>query len=145
MPQIGDIPADIAAELADDEEVEVVVRGVHGQRMYGTDRRVFVYKKGFLAGALFGRKVASWDYRNISGINFDRGAFYGVVAIHAPGISPIPVKYQSSNKAEDAFSVRHAIPVAKIWDELDAAIVALRGLISEAQHPPTPKARPWGR
>lgn len=62
---------DIQSGFADGERVEVVVRGVHGQLMIGTDRRVFVYKKGFTAGALLGKKVASWDYRNISGIQMD--------------------------------------------------------------------------
>jgi Short C-terminal domain len=133
MPTVDAIPDDLRAQLAPDERVEVVIRGVHGQRMYGTDRRVFVYKKGWLAGALLGRKIASWDYRNITGVHLDRGAMYGVVAIHAAGISTTPVRYQSTNKAEDAFSVRHAIPVARIWDELDEAVSLLRGLIADAQ------------
>jgi hypothetical protein len=133
MPDLDAIPSDVRAQLAPDERVEVVVRGVHGQRMYGTDRRVFVYKKGWVAGALFGRKVASWDYRNISGITMDRGAVYGVVAVHAAGVSTTPLRYQSANQAESAFRVRHAIPVARIWDELDHAVSTLRGLVSDAQ------------
>jgi len=68
------LPEVIAAQLAPGEVVEVLVRGVHGQRMYGTDRLVFVYKKRCLVGSLLGRKVASWDYRNISGVHLDRGA-----------------------------------------------------------------------
>lgn len=133
MPDLDAIPDDVRAQLAPDERVEVVIRGVHGQRMYGTDRRVFVYKKGWLAGALFGRKMASWDYRNITGVHLDRGAVYGVVAIHAAGVSTTPVRYRSTNEAEDAFSVRHAIPVARIWDELDGAVSLLRELIADAQ------------
>ena len=127
------IPSDISAQLAPNERVEVVVRGVHGQRMYGTDRRVFVYKKGWLAGALLGSKVSSWEYRNITGIQIDRGAIYGVVVVHAAGIGSTAVRYQSANKAENAFNVRHAIPVARIWDELEASVSKLRGLIADAQ------------
>lgn len=142
MPALAAIPDDLQAQLAPDEHVEVVIRGVHGQRMYATDRRVFVYKKGWLASALLGRKVASWDYRNITGVHMDRGVIYGVVAIHAAGVSTTPVRYQSANKAEDAFTVPHAIPVARIWDELDAAVSKLRGLIADAQRPaPSTQAR----
>jgi hypothetical protein len=134
MPALAAIPDDLQAQLAPDEHVEVVIRGVHGQRMYGTDRRVFVYKKGWLASALLGRKVASWDYRNITGVHMDRGVIYGV--------STTPVRYQSANKAEDAFTVPHAIPVARIWDELDAAVSKLRGLIADAHRPaPSTQAR----
>jgi hypothetical protein len=133
VPDLDAIPADLRTQLAPGERVEVVIRGVHGQRMYGTDRRVFVYKKGWLAGSLFGRKVASWDYLNITGIQMDRGAVYGVVVVHAAGVSTTPLRYHSTNKAEDAFTVRHAIPVARIWDELEDAVSRLRGLIADAQ------------
>jgi hypothetical protein len=142
VPNLDAIPAEIRAQLAPDELVEVVVRGVHGQRMYGTDRRVFVYKKGWLAGALFGRKVASWEYRNITAIQMDRGAMYGVVVILAAGVSTTAVRYQSTNKAEDAFSVRHAIPVARIWDELEESVSELRKLIAGVRRRPEPGLEP---
>ena len=40
--------------LEPDEQVLVVINGASSQAVIGTDRRAFVYKKGFLAGATFG-------------------------------------------------------------------------------------------
>lgn len=63
---------------------------------------------------------------------------YGVVVIHAAGIGSAPVSYQSSNNAENAFFVRHAIPVARIWDELEVAVARLRELIAASKRQPQP-------
>ena len=45
--------------LAPGEQIEVVVTGPSNQAAIGTDRRVFIYKKGFMAGATFGSEMTS--------------------------------------------------------------------------------------
>lgn len=80
---VDEAVSDVRAQLGPDEVIRIVVQGGGAQFMVGTDRRVFVWKKGWLAGATFGQKLASWDYRNITGIHMNTGlvsdgaAFWG--------------------------------------------------------------------
>jgi len=63
----------------------VIITGPSSQAIIGTDRRVFVYKKGFMAGATFGSELTSWDYRNLSGVQIHTGMMSGAVVLQAPG------------------------------------------------------------
>jgi hypothetical protein len=55
--------------------------------LIATDRRVLIYKKGFLGGAGFGRKVASWEYRNLTGVQLETGPITGRLSLQGPGLS----------------------------------------------------------
>lgn len=75
------------------EGVKVIIRGVGGSAMIGTDRRVFVFKKGFMAGSMFGSKVSSFDYRNLTGVHLESGWATGVLALQGPGIGSADLSY----------------------------------------------------
>ena len=42
------------------ERILVIITGSSSQAIIGTDRRAFVYKKGFMAGAAFGSELTTW-------------------------------------------------------------------------------------
>jgi len=59
--------------LAPDESVQLVVHGLSNQAIVATDRRVLVFKKGFMAGASFGSELTSWTYRSLVGVQIHTG------------------------------------------------------------------------
>src|SRR3954451_296891 len=69
------------------ESVMTVIRGTGSTAIVGTDRRAFIIKKGYLAGATFGQKLASFDYDNVVGVEVHAGALSGALVIHVPGAS----------------------------------------------------------
>src|SRR5690349_7045064 len=71
--------------LAHGEPVHVIVRGSYDSALIATDRRIFVFKTGFMSGAAMAKKLSSWDYRNLTGIQIETGVVYGTVAVQAAG------------------------------------------------------------
>jgi Short C-terminal domain/zinc-ribbon domain len=122
------------------ETVRVIIRGTHDAAMIGTDRRVFVFKKGFMGGATFGKKLASWDYRNVNGVQLETGMVSGVVLIQAPGVTAKDVSYWGSRK-DSAQAAPHALAlVREYFDQAREGTTLLRKLI--AQHHNVPSASP---
>jgi len=131
---LADATKEIEEQLGGGETIQVVIKGVGDEFIFGTDRRVFVWKKGLIAGARSLRKLATWDYRNITGVHMDTGVASGIVVIQAAGIDAGIVKYHSSNKREDAFSLPHAIPTRRVdAKQVGEGVAKLRSLISAAQ------------
>jgi hypothetical protein len=128
----------VSAELLPDEEVRVIVTGSSGQAILGTDRRAFVYKKGVLAGATLGRKLTTYEYEHISGIELHLGMSSGAVVIRAPG--EISVRTSAwSNKKDSPNEARNAIPVQRRRD-VEAQVRSLRELVAawnRSEHTPS--------
>jgi hypothetical protein len=98
MPKYTDDPANLSQlhrdavkavqeSLASGERVLSIVQGQFNASLIATDRRVFLYKRGFVGGAGFGRRIASWEYRYISGIQIETGPITGRLSVQGPGIS----------------------------------------------------------
>ena len=77
----------VRESLAPGERVLSIVQGQFNASLIATDRRVFLYKRGFAGGAGFGRRIASWEYRYISGIQIETGPITGRLSVQGPGIS----------------------------------------------------------
>src|SRR3954470_20242157 len=75
----------VEKNLLDGEQIEAVITGPSNQAVIATDRRVFVFKKGFMAGASFGSELTTWDYRNLVGVQLHTGMLSGAVILQAPG------------------------------------------------------------
>lgn len=132
----------LAPALQAGEAVKVVVEGAYSQFVVGTDRRVIVYKRGFMAGATFGNKLTSWEYRNITGIQLDSHMASGVLIVRAAGEEKIQASYWASGKGS-AKQAPNAITFARKPNaEIQAAVAALRQLIAEAQSGAAPAAGP---
>lgn len=125
-------------DLLPDEEVKVVIHGVSGSALIGTDRRLFVYKKGWMSGATFGQKLNSWDYRNIVGIQLEQGAITGYIAIQAPGVAAVDASYWSRGKG-DPWKLPNAIAITKS-ETVRQGVSELRNLIAAFQQRSTAPA-----
>jgi hypothetical protein len=88
-----DADALLTQNLIPGERVMVIIRGSFDSALIATGRRAFVYKKGFFSGATFGKKLASYDYLNLTGVQLETGAMSGVVSLQGPGIASQDVSY----------------------------------------------------
>jgi hypothetical protein len=121
--------------LAPGEPVLVIIRGERNSAIIGTDRRVFVFKKGFMSGSAFARKLSTWDYRNITGVQVETGIMYGSAAIQAAGIQVGEISHDNAAKAP------HAVPLMRDhFNQAKAGGAALRQHI--AAHQSAPAAAP---
>jgi hypothetical protein len=128
--------------LAPDEKVLVVISGPSNQAIIGTNRRAFVYKKGFMAGATFGSELTSWDYRNLVRVQLHKGMMSGAVVLQAPGQSGTKTNYWKQGD-DDPYKAPNAIPVVRPFDAANEGVAELRRLIAEAHAPvPVPASVP---
>lgn len=116
--------------LAPDETVKAyVIGGGKKAALIATDRRAFVFKTGLSAGATFGQKFASFDYRNISGVQLHLGMVSGSIVLDIAGAAPVGSSYWG-NGNNDPWKAQNAIPVTKSKD-LEAVVALIRRLIMD--------------
>jgi hypothetical protein len=120
--------------LAPGEVIEVIITGPSNQAIIGTNRRAFVYKKGFMAGASFGSELTSWDYRNVTGVQLHTGMMSGAVVLQGPGQSGTNTSYWK-NGDSDPYKAPNAIPIVRPWNQASAGVALLRQLIDAVHHP----------
>lgn len=122
---------ELDANLADGEPVSVVILGSSNQAVIGTDRRAFIYKKGFMAGATFGAEMTSWDYRNLAGVQIHTGTLTGAVLLQAPG-QPGTKTSAWGQGNNDTYKAPNAIPIARPYYPAKTGVAKLRILIETA-------------
>lgn len=125
--------------LASDEEVRVVVYGPSKAAMIGTDRRLFIFKTGVSAGATFGAKFTSFDYRNVSGVQLHTGAMTGSAVVDVAGAAPVGSSYWG-NKNNDPWKAQNAIPITRPYDRPRQEVARLRELIAAWHDRSSPSA-----
>lgn len=124
--------------LLSNETVKVIILGMGDSALIGTERRVFIFKKGITGGVTLGTKLTSWDYKNLTGVQLETGKITGVLSLQGPGIMSQDLSSWSflNDNKNDAWSVPHALVIGQV--QLEGArrgVVKLRELISEAQQP----------
>lgn len=127
--------------LAPGEVVRLIIRGTFSSALIGTDRRAFVSKQGMMGGVLFGKKLTSYDYRNLTGVHLETGVMSGVFALEGPGIGSQDLSRWSQGK-NDPDKAPHALALNRAhFDQAKAGAALLRQLIAAAQQPvPAPAA-----
>lgn len=124
--------------LAPGEQVRAIIRGAYDSAMIATDRRAFVFKKGAFGASLFGKKLASYDYRNLTGVQIETGVISGAVALQGGGIEARDLSNYSKDNARTA---PFAIMLSREhFDQAREALPVLRQLISDSQAPSTAAA-----
>lgn len=121
-------------ELSTGETPLVVIIGASHQATIGTDRRVFVYKKGFMAGASFGSELTSFSYQHLTGVQVHTGMMTGAVILQGSGLLAISTSYWKTGDA-DPFKSPNAIPLSRPFDEVQLRAAKLRGLIDDVHRP----------
>jgi hypothetical protein len=119
--------------LAPGEEIRVILnmgRRARRAAIIATDRRLFVFKTGAAAGATFGSKFASFDYRNVSGVSLHTGAMTGSAVIDVAGAAPVGSSYWGKRN-NDPWKAQNAIPIVRPYDRAKEQVAAIRLLITD--------------
>lgn len=117
--------------LAPGETVKVIIRGSSSSAIIGTDRRVFVFKKG-----IFNRELATFEYKETSGVILQTGLVLGYAALQGPGLAAVDGADKTS-KAPHAISINEK-------GQAQENVPLLRALISERQAAAAAPAAPGG-
>ena len=92
------------------EEPRVVIAGVAGSALVGTDNRALVVKAGARFGAPFRGIAKAFEYESVIGVRLDTETLPAVVAIDAPHkIASCRVYWVDGR--DDPWKARNAIPV----------------------------------
>jgi Short C-terminal domain len=67
-----------------DEEILFCLRGKFSQALVALPSRLLVIKPGFMAGVTFGRRITTFLYADITGIEINTGFGTGVIEISTP-------------------------------------------------------------
>jgi len=86
----------LADNLLEDEVLKAKIKGTHGEALVITDRRLYVVKWGFMAGNIFGGRCNSFDFKNIVGIELNKGPLTGTVEIITPATQSTKANYWSN-------------------------------------------------
>jgi hypothetical protein len=128
-----DANALLTQNMSSGERVIAIIRGSFDSALIATDRRAFIFKKGFFSGATFGKKLASYDYLNLTGVQLETGAVSGVLSLQGPGISSQDVSYWAGGK-NDPRKAPHALALIDAhFEQARVGVARLRELISAAQ------------
>jgi putative oligomerization/nucleic acid binding protein len=133
-----DAEYELNKNLVPGETVRVIIRGSDDLAMIGTDRRAFVFKKGWMSGAAFGQKFISWDYRNLAGVQLETGSMNGVLALQVIGSGAADLSYWGSGN-RSPFTAPNALALNERsghFEQAEAGVVVLRALIAAMQSPP---------
>jgi hypothetical protein len=121
--------------LTPGEPIAAIIRGISDSAMIATGRRIFVFKKGWLAGRTGGKSLTTWDYANVSGINLETSTWLsnGRAIIFGPGVPVVDVKGMSAGTVHE--STNAIILDRKFDDQSRNGAALIRNLIAEHQHP----------
>lgn len=113
------------------EQVVLSIAGEAGSALVGTERRVFVFKKGAVSGSMFSKQLNSWDYANISGVEVKQGMTTHAVVVQVPGVAPVTKFGRFANGPDSVWEAPNSIMATKTG--VDQAIGTLRRLIGDHQ------------
>jgi hypothetical protein len=134
-----------------DETVRFCLKGDFDHTLVALDDRLLIIKAGVFAGTTFGARVASIDYKDITGIEVNTGLLNCVVEVATPSYPAVGKKsawFGGRTSKRDLFNrdphtESNTIPVVrpnlKKWEP---HLKELRALIAEAKREPTERQPP---
>jgi hypothetical protein len=127
-----DADALLQQNLMPGEPVLAIVRGSYDSAAVATDRRIFVFKKGLFSGAAMAKKLISWDYRNVTGVQVETGMISGAFVIQAAGAQATDASFWGGGN-NDAMKATNAVALARDhFDQAKAGAALIRELISKS-------------
>jgi hypothetical protein len=102
--------------VSPDETIEFTIVGEWRQCIVALQDRLLVIKPGFMAGATFGGRVTSFYYRDINGIEVNKGLITGTIEVNSPSYQGTQQRdyWSTRDKDKDPFKVSNCIPIAKV-------------------------------
>jgi hypothetical protein len=89
----------VTAQLIEQERVLIKLQGAFQEALVCTGSRIFIVKRGFMAGNLFGRDVFQIPLANVAGAQVNRHLLTGYFEISAGGMQNTAKSYWQSGRA----------------------------------------------
>jgi len=131
----------IDENLMNGESVLAIVRGTYDSAAIATDRRIFIFKKGMMSGAAMAKKLVTWDYRAVTGVQVETGMVSGTFVIQAAGAQVVDGSYWSTGKNDPAKASNALALTRDHFDQAKAGAAAIRQLVA-AHHQPAAVTAP---
>jgi hypothetical protein len=136
----------VRPHIAQNEAVFLCLVGGFGQALIALGDRVLIAKAGLMSGNVFGGKVNTFPYREITGVEIHTGMTTGVLVIQTPSFPGIQAgSYWAKGKGSNPAELPNALPlpnknVVSAWQEHLALLrtgIASGGLkpADTTQHP----------
>jgi len=118
------------------EKVLFCLKGSGGQAIVALDKRLLVIKAGFMAGATFGCRVASFYYKDITSVEVNTGLVNGVIEICTPSNQGNKEKdFWAMDRDRDPWKVSNCIPITKSdLKHYQPYIEKIQNFIDDAKH-----------
>jgi hypothetical protein len=97
------------------EQVNLIVRGVFKEWLVCTDKQVYIIKKGFMTGHLFGHGIFKYRFSRLNSVNIDLGLFWGHIELATAGIQHHKVGWPNT---EDNYIVIHKGKMKREFDQV---------------------------
>jgi hypothetical protein len=124
-------------QLYDGEEPIAVIKGASSQAIVAFPTRLFVVKPGLMAGATFGARVTSFDYRNITAIEVNKKWATAVIEVIAPGYQgTMPTHFFSTKEGQDPYKISNCLPIGRAdADKAEPKLALIRQQINALHSP----------
>lgn len=99
-----------ASIVPSDETIYVALKGAFKEYLICTDKMVYIIKKGYMTGHMFGDNLFNMPYTNITNAQIDYHLATGYFIISAGGIENRPLSYWSQNN-DSAQTAPNAISI----------------------------------
>jgi len=128
----------VDAQLRDGEELIAVIKGDFHQAIVALETRLVIVKPGMMAGATFGAKVASFDYRSITAIEVNKRMVTAVIEVIAAGYQGVhDTSWWTSQGGQSAAQTSNCLPIGRpAADAAEPAIAHIRELIARSHGAP---------
>lgn len=117
------------------EQVLFCLVGSFDQALVALEERLLIIKVGMIAGATFGGRVASFHYKDITGIEVNTGLINGVIEISTPSYQATEEKdWWSMQRDRDPAKLSNCLPIYKAnLKEYQPYLEKLREMIRKAK------------
>lgn len=117
------------------EKVLFCLVGAYDQALVALEERLLIVKVGMIAGATFGGRVASFHYKDITGIEVNTGLVTGVIEISTPSYQATEEKdFWSTERDRDPAKLSNCLPIYKTnLKEYQPYLERLREMIKKAK------------
>lgn len=124
----------LLTNLSNSEEILVKIKGVMGEALIITFKRIYILKWGFMTGNTFGGRCLTFDFKTITGIEMKKSLLTGSFEIISPATQNTQKSYWSG-RGRDTISSDNIVSISRNkFDKFQMAANLGRELMSQSQN-----------
>jgi hypothetical protein len=127
----------LAADAIGGSKIILCIKGVQGQGLVALSDRLVIVKSGFMSGSTFGGRASTFHYRDIGGLQLNKGLGTATLEVHTSSLGATKSgDYWMQRRNEDPFHLPNVIPLVRAeLRRLRPYLDELNALIADAKRP----------